>query len=156
MLLALCWASGLAGTAAVLQPLEPGDHVLCIDDLYGGTSRLMRSLGPKIGFTWDATTTADPERFASMMKPGGQTKLIWIETPTNPLLKVTDIAAVTAAVKRRNSTAIVVVDNTFQSAYFQRPLELGVCCLPPLLVITPGSPNALPHRNRTLASGLKP
>lgn len=74
----------------MLQLLQPGDHVLCIDDLYGGTGRLLRHLAPKMGFTWDAADTADPVAFAGHMKagPSKTTKLVWLESPTNPLMKV--------------------------------------------------------------------
>eukprot|EP01147_Barroeca_monosierra_P000360 gene360-3717_t len=119
----LVWASGLAGTQAVLQLLRPNDHVLAIDDLYGGTNRLLRRLGEPMGIMTDFVSTVDPVKFAAAMKP--TTKLVWFETPTNPLLQVTDIKAVVDLVKEKNKDCVVVVDNTFMSAYFQRPLDLG-------------------------------
>ncbi|EDQ84622.1 uncharacterized protein MONBRDRAFT_12618 [Monosiga brevicollis MX1] len=118
---AFVWASGLAGTQAVLQLLKAGDHVLACDDLYGGTNRMLRRIAAPLGLEFDFYPTSDPEAFAAQIKPN--TKLVWIESPTNPLLQVTDIRAVAKLVKAKGCT--LVVDNTFMSAYFQRPLELG-------------------------------
>lgn len=131
----LAFASGLAATTTVLSLLKSGDHIIAGDDLYGGTYRLLE----KVVQNWGITTTyfdidiaangeetsptlADEiEDFETAIQPN--TKLIWIETPTNPLLKIVDIERI-AQIARKNNL-ILVVDNTFASPYFQRPLELG-------------------------------
>ena len=114
------FASGMAATAAVLNLLSAGDHVVVTDDLYGGTYRLFSKVLERYGlqFTYVDMTNADALRAA--IQPN--TKLFWIETPTNPLLKLIDIRAVCAM---RPAGAVVVVDNTFASPYFQQPLALG-------------------------------
>lgn len=117
----LAFASGLAATTTVLSLLKNGDHLIAGDDLYGGTYRLLE----KVVTNWGVTTTYadinDLDAFEAAIQPN--TKLIWIETPTNPLLKIVDIQAL-AAISRKNNL-ILVVDNTFASPYFQRPLTLG-------------------------------
>jgi cystathionine gamma-lyase len=117
----LAFASGLAATTTVLSLLKNGDHLIAGDDLYGGTYRLLE----KVVTNWGVTTTyadiSDLAAFEAAIQP--HTKLIWIETPTNPLLKIVDIQALAAISKKHN--LILVVDNTFASPYFQRPLELG-------------------------------
>jgi cystathionine gamma-lyase len=117
----LAFASGLAATTTVLSLLKNGDHLIAVNDLYGGTYRLLE----KVVTNWGVTTTYvdinDLAAFESAIQPN--TKLIWIETPTNPLLKIVDIQALAAISKKNN--LILVVDNTFASPYFQRPLELG-------------------------------
>jgi cystathionine gamma-lyase len=118
----LCFASGLAATATLLQAFDAGTHVIACDDLYGGTFRLFDKVFRRLGFEF---TYVDPlggaQAVLAAMKPN--TRLVWIETPTNPMLKITDIAAVTAALKGKN--VVVAVDNTFMTPFFQRPLELG-------------------------------
>lgn len=117
----LAFASGLAATTTVLNLLKTGDHIVAGDDLYGGTYRLLEKVVKNWGITTayvDIDSIAD---FETAIQPN--TKLIWIETPTNPLLKIIDIAAL-ANIARKNNI-ILVVDNTFASPYFQRPLELG-------------------------------
>lgn len=120
----LAFASGLAATTTVLSLLKNGDHIVAVDDLYGGTYRLLE----KVVRNWGVTTTYVDinvedvkSSFQNAIQPN--TKLIWIETPTNPLLKIVDIASL-AEIARQNHL-ILVVDNTFVSPYFQRPLELG-------------------------------
>ncbi|MBD2527033.1 cystathionine gamma-synthase [Nostoc sp. FACHB-133] len=117
----LAFASGLAATTTVLSLLKSGDHIVAGDDLYGGTYRLLE----KVVKNWDVITTYvdidDISNFEAAIQP--QTKLIWVETPTNPLLKIIDIAALVKIARQHN--IILVVDNTFASPYFQRPLELG-------------------------------
>ncbi|WP_174250785.1 cystathionine gamma-synthase [Tuwongella immobilis] len=118
----LAFASGLAATTAVLAALlKPGDAVCASADLYGGTFRLLERVFKPWGIATQYTEDAAPEGFAAVMTP--QTKIVWIETPTNPLLQIIDIAAV-AEVAHRNG-AILVVDNTFASPYLQQPLTLG-------------------------------
>lgn len=120
----LAFASGLAATTTVLSLLKNGDHIVAVDDLYGGTYRLLE----KVVRNWGVTTTYVDinvedvkSSFQNAIQPN--TKLIWIETPTNPLLKILDIASL-AEIARQNNL-IFVVDNTFASPYFQRPLEFG-------------------------------
>ncbi len=121
----LCFASGCATATTILHMLDSGDHVVAADDLYGGTYRLFervfrRSSG--LDFTY-VDPAAGPEAFVAALQP--RTKMVWIETPTNPMLKLCDIAGVTAAVKQVRPDVLVVVDNTFMTPYLQRPLELG-------------------------------
>jgi cystathionine beta-lyase/cystathionine gamma-synthase len=118
----LAFASGLAATIATMSLLSPGDHVVAGDDLYGGTYRLFDKVLPRTGgleFTYADTT--DPKAVEEALRPG--TKLLWIETPTNPMLTLSDIAALCALARERG--AMVAVDNTFASPYFQNPLALG-------------------------------
>jgi len=117
------FASGLAAIATTLELLSVGDHIVATDDLYGGTFRLLdkvrkRSAGLDVSFV-DFTDLAAVE---AAIRP--ETKLIWIETPTNPLLRIVDLEAVAALAKRRG--LITVADNTFASPYIQRPLEFGI------------------------------
>lgn len=118
----LCFASGLAAeTTIALALLRAGDHVLCGDDVYGGTYRLFKRVLEDKGISTSFVDTRDPERVAAALRPA--TRLIWLETPTNPLLKLADIAAISAI--GRQHGALTVVDNTFASPACQRPLELG-------------------------------
>lgn len=117
----LAFASGVAATTAVLQLLHPGEHIVAGDDLYGGTYRLLERVYRPWGLHVDYADVTNPAAFAAAIKPN--TRIIWIETPTNPLLKIADIADL--ATMARNVEALLVVDNTFASPYFQRPLELG-------------------------------
>ena len=115
-------ASGLAAVQAVAQLLRPGSHVLVCDDVYGGSGRLFRTLFAHYDIEFefvDMTVSADA--FQGYLKPN--TQMVWLETPTNPLLKIIDIAAVAAAAHAAG--ALVVVDNTFASPIFQSPLALG-------------------------------
>ena len=117
----LAFASGVAATTAVFQLLRPGDHVVAGDDLYGGTYRLLEQVYKPWGVQVDYADSTVPAAFAAALKPN--TRLIWVETPTNPLLKLVDISAV--ADIAHQAGALLTVDNTFASPYFQRPLELG-------------------------------
>ena len=119
---ALALSSGCTGSDVLLHLLEVGDHVVSVDDVYGGTSRLFRTIWSRHGVK---TTFADLTSGTVSDSATPKTRLIWIETPTNPLLKVIDIQAVTAWAKKQNPRPLVVVDNTFASPYFQRPLDLG-------------------------------
>jgi cystathionine gamma-lyase len=118
----LCFASGLAATATLLHLFDAGTHVVACDDLYGGTFRLFDKVFRRLGFEF---SYVDPLGGAAAVEAAikPNTKLVWIETPTNPMLKLTDIAAVAAVCKAKN--IMVAVDNTFMTPYFQRPLELG-------------------------------
>ncbi|MCX7002387.1 MAG: PLP-dependent aspartate aminotransferase family protein [bacterium] len=117
----LTFASGSAATAAVLHLLKPGDHIIAGRDLYGGTYRLLESVYRPYGIDVTYADTYDLAAFQTAFK--ATTRMIWIESPTNPLLRICDIAAIAAETKRHN--ARLVVDNTFLSPYFQRPLALG-------------------------------
>jgi cystathionine gamma-lyase len=117
----LAFASGLAASTAVLAILKPGDEVAAAADLYGGTFRLLERVFKPWGLISRYTDLASPDGFAGILSPA--TKLVWIETPTNPLLQVIDIAAVAELAHRHG--ALLVVDNTFASPYLQRPLEHG-------------------------------
>jgi len=116
------FASGMAATATLLELLESGDHVVAGDDLYGGTFRLfhrVRERSAKLQFSF--ARLEDTDSLRSAMRP--DTRLVWVETPTNPMLKIVDIAA--AAEIAHEHGALLVVDNTFASPMLQRPLELG-------------------------------
>jgi cystathionine gamma-synthase len=118
----LAFASGMAAEDAVLRLLDPGDHVIIPDDAYGGTFRLVSKVLARAGLAWSAVDLTDPVALEAAWRD--ETRLVWVETPTNPLLTVVDIAAVNGAAHERG--ARVVVDNTFATPYLQRPLELGV------------------------------
>ena len=115
------FASGCAAATAVMHLLKQGDHVVAMDDMYGGTFRLFDKVLQHTGLEFSYVDLTDTENFSKAIKPN--TKLVWLETPTNPTLKLTDISAIAKIAKAKN--IIVAVDNTFMSPYFQRPLELG-------------------------------
>ncbi|MGD0475270.1 MAG: cystathionine gamma-synthase [Candidatus Velthaea sp.] len=117
---ASAFASGMAATSAVLNLLSAGDHVVVSDDLYGGTYRLFTKVLARYGLTFSFVDMSDPAAVTAAVR--ANTKLLWIETPTNPLLKLVDIAAIAAL---KPAGTIVAVDNTFASPYFQSPLVLG-------------------------------
>src|SRR6516225_12417571 len=117
----LAFASGLAATMAVLSILRPGDEVVAAADLYGGTYRLLERVFRPWGLVARYTDDASPAGFARLMT--AKTKLVWIETPTNPLLQLLDIAAL--ADLAHKGGALLAVDNTFASPYLQQPLRLG-------------------------------
>jgi cystathionine gamma-synthase len=115
------FASGLAAEDAVFRCLEPGDHVIIGNELYGGTYRLLDQVHSLIGLEFTPVALYDPDTIRAAWRPS--TRMVWIETPSNPQLHVTDIAAVTEMAHRRN--ALVVVDNTFATPYLQRPVAHG-------------------------------
>jgi cystathionine gamma-synthase len=119
----LAYASGLAATQNILYLLEPGDRLLMSDDVYGGTWRLADKVWRRYGIETDTIDLRDLDAVATALSSAKPPRMVWIETPSNPLLKVIDISAVArlAAV----AGAITVVDNTFATPYLQRPLELG-------------------------------
>src|SRR3954468_14745229 len=117
----LAFASGLAATTAVLSLLRPGDEVAAAADLYGGTYRLLERVFKPWGLVTRYTDDPRPEGFARLITPA--TRLVWIETPTHPLLQILDIAALADLAHRVG--ARLAVDNTFASPYLQRPLALG-------------------------------
>jgi len=116
------FASGMAATATLLELLDSGSHVVAMDDLYGGSFRLFERVRRRsAGLDFTFADLSDPKAAAAAIGP--KTRMIWIETPTNPLLKLVDIAAVAEAARGRG--ILVVVDNTFATPWIQRPLELG-------------------------------
>ena len=115
------FASGCAASTTALHLLKAGDHVIASDDMYGGTFRLMDKVIRHNGIEFSYVDLRDVENFKRAIKP--TTKMVWIETPTNPTMKLVDIKATTAVAKAKGIWSIV--DNTFMSPYFQRPLELG-------------------------------
>ncbi|NUN07370.1 MAG: cystathionine gamma-synthase [Bdellovibrio sp.] len=115
------FASGCAATTTVMHLLKGGDHVIAMDDMYGGTFRLFDKILKHDGMDFSFVDLTKVENFEKAIKPN--TKLVWLETPTNPTLKLVDIKRIAAIAKTKG--IIVAVDNTFMSPYFQRPLELG-------------------------------
>ncbi|KAJ7650706.1 Cys/Met metabolism PLP-dependent enzyme-domain-containing protein [Roridomyces roridus] len=121
---ALSVSSGMAALDVILRLLKPGDEVIAGDDLYGGTNRLLTYIRSHGGITVHHVDTTDPSSVLPFLNPS-KTAMVLLESPTNPLLKVADIAAISKDVKERAPDAIVVVDNTMMSPYLQRPLEHG-------------------------------
>jgi len=119
---ARAFSSGLAAVGAVINLLSTGDHVVAVDDLYGGCHRLFeRLLRPQFKLDFSYVDGRDPANFEKAIKPN--TKLFWVETPTNPLLKLADIRAIAEIAHKRN--ILLAVDNTFATPYIQTPLNLG-------------------------------
>ncbi|XP_063351242.1 cystathionine gamma-lyase-like [Pelmatolapia mariae] len=119
----LALASGLAATVTVTHMLKAGDGIVSMDDVYGGTNRYFQRIAAEFGLDVSFADCTKPQLLKAALKPN--TKLVWIETPTNPMMKVVDIKACSDLVHEHNKDIVVVVDNTFMSAYFQRPLALG-------------------------------
>ncbi|MBO9637001.1 MAG: cystathionine gamma-synthase [Siphonobacter aquaeclarae] len=117
----ICYASGLAATDALLKLFKPGDEIVATNDLYGGTYRIFTKVFEGFGLTFRFVDMSDPETVASALTD--KTRMLWLETPTNPLLRLIDIEALTALAKSRG--ILTVVDNTFASPYLQNPLDLG-------------------------------
>lgn len=157
---ALAFASGLAATVALLHLCKAGDHVICTADVYGGTQRYFRRIAaPTYGMTFSFVDTSVPGALAAELAARPATRLVWLETPTNPTLVVSDIAACAAAAKAAG--ALLVADNTFMSPHFQSPLALGAdvvmhsvtkCVgapLPPPLLLHPAPPAPHPPPSHT-------
>ena len=117
----LAFASGLAATDCVLHTLEAGDHVVYADDVYGGTFRIFDKVFQRHGLTFTPCDMTDPRNVEKALRPS--TKLVWVETPTNPTLKLADLAAVSKIARAHGARTIV--DNTFATPFFQRPLAFG-------------------------------
>ena len=117
----LAFSSGVAATDAVIKLLSPGDEVICANDMYGGTYRLFTKVFERFGIIFTYVDTTHTENVANAIS--GKTKLVWLETPTNPLMNITDIAAIAALTKPKN--ILLAVDNTFASPALQNPLDLG-------------------------------
>jgi cystathionine beta-lyase/cystathionine gamma-synthase len=118
---ALSFSSGVAASDAVIRLLLPGDEVIAANDMYGGTFRLFSKIFEKTGIHFHYVNMQDPENIRSLIN--AKTKLIWAETPTNPLMNIVDLAAVASLAKEKN--ILFCVDNTFASPYLQNPLDLG-------------------------------
>jgi len=118
----LAFGSGLAAIDAVLKLLQPGDEVVSTNDLYGGTYRLFTKIYEKFGIKFHFIGMDNANRIENYITPN--TKLIWVETPTNPMMNIIDIVTVSKIAKKNNIT--LAVDNTFATPYLQRPLDLGV------------------------------
>ncbi|GAB4525621.1 MAG: cystathionine gamma-synthase [Anaerolineales bacterium] len=119
----LAFASGLAATDTVLHLFNPGDHILAGNDVYGGAFRLFDKILRRYGLEFSYVDTTDAQNVAAALRP--HTRLVWLETPTNPLLNVTDIAAVAEVVHAHPARPLLAVDNTFATPYLQQPLRLG-------------------------------
>ena len=116
------FASGLAATSTILELLDTGSHVVCMDDVYGGTFRLFERVRRRsAGLDFSFVDLTDPAAFEAAIRP--ETRMVWVETPTNPMLKIVDLQAVSAIAKKHG--LLMVVDNTFASPILQRPLEHG-------------------------------
>ena len=115
------FASGVGATDTIMKLLKTGDHVVCGENVYGGTFRLFDRVLRSFGVTFSFVDTRDPQVIAEAVTPA--TRMIWVETPTNPLMRLTDLRAAADIAKRAN--ALLVVDNTFASPFFQRPLAVG-------------------------------
>ncbi len=119
----LVFASGMAAEDSILRLLKSGDHVLAGNDVYGGTFRLFDKVFTRFGISFDYVDTTDPESVVENIKPN--TRLVWLETPTNPYLRISDIHAIAEVIHTQRNSPLLVVDNTFATPYLQRPLELG-------------------------------
>jgi len=117
----LAFSSGLAATDCVMKLLKPGDEVIAMDDLYGGTYRMFTRIYQDYGIVFHFVDMNDTAKFQSLIND--KTKLVWVETPTNPLMKLADIEAIAKITKEKN--VLFAVDNTFATPYLQRPLDLG-------------------------------
>ena len=115
------FASGLAGSDMLMHMLETGDHVVVSDDVYGGSFRLFDKVFRRHGLNFSFVDLSKPEAFEAALTP--KTRMVWVESPTNPMLKLVDLARIAEVAKRRN--VLSVADNTFMTPYFQRPLDLG-------------------------------
>lgn len=117
----LAFASGMAAIDAIVHLLQPGDHIVCCDDVYGGTYRILERVYKKMGIHSTFVDMSDLKKTEQAFT--NKTKLVWMESPTNPLLKIFDIIEITKLAKSHN--ALSIVDNTFMSPYFQQPMTLG-------------------------------
>lgn len=135
------FSCGMAGITTIMKLFSPNDHIILSNDLYGGTYRICEEIYKNYGLEFDYIDTSDLEKFKAAIK--SSTKAVFIETPTNPMMKVTDIKKVTEICKEKN--IISIIDNTFLTPYFQRPLELGAD------IVTHSATKYLGGHNDTLA-----
>lgn len=117
----LAFGSGLAAIDCIIKTLQPGDEVVSTNDLYGGTYRLFRKIFEPLGIKFHFVAMAETDSISALVNDN--TKMIWVETPTNPMMNINDIEGISKLAKKHN--ALLVVDNTFATPYLQRPLELG-------------------------------
>lgn len=117
------FSSGLSAIDCVLKMLNPGDEVIAGDDLYGGSYRMFTKLFQKYGLKFQFVDMNSVDNVSNVLSES--TKLVWLETPTNPLMKIADIEEIAKVVKSKNSNILVAVDNTFATPYLQQPLDLG-------------------------------
>lgn len=117
----ICFSSGVASVDALIKSLDPGDHIISGNDLYGGTYRLFRQTFERYGYSFSFVDMTDLANVEAAIRPN--TRLIWLETPTNPLMRIADLRALSQLASNRS--ILVAVDNTFATPYLQRPLELG-------------------------------
>lgn len=141
---AMAFSTGMAAISALMELFSPGDHIIASDDLYGGSHRLFSHISTKNGLKFDFVNTSDIREIESRVNQN--TKAVFVETPTNPMMQVTDIAAVAQLTKARR--LLLIVDNTFLTPYFQRPLELGAD------IVTHSGTKYLGGHNDTLAGFL--
>lgn len=118
---AMAFSTGMAAISALMELFRPGDHIIASDDLYGGSHRLFSHISGKNGLSFDYADTSDTAKVAALIK--AETRAVFVETPTNPMMKVTDLAAVSELCKKHG--LLLIVDNTFLTPYFQKPLDLG-------------------------------
>jgi cystathionine gamma-synthase len=121
---AIAFSSGLAVAAAVVQGLEPGDHILAPDDVYWGLRKVIGEIFAHAGLETDYVDMTQPETVRAALRPN--TRLIWVETPSNPLMRVTDLAAISAIAREHGPKAITVCDGTFATPVLQHPLDCGI------------------------------
>jgi len=121
---ALCFASGLAVSTAVIQGMEPGDHILAPDDVYWGLRKVIGEVFAKAEIATTYVDMSDPEAARAALRP--ETRLIWVETPSNPLMKITDLAAIAGIARASGPNVMTICDGTFATPILQRPLELGI------------------------------
>lgn len=119
----VCFGSGLAAVDAIIKLLQPGDEVVSTNDLYGGTYRIFTKVFERYGIKFHFTNLSNAEDIKTFLNKN--TKMVWIETPTNPMLNIVDIEAVSSIAHKHNSDIKVVVDNTFATPYLQQPMDLG-------------------------------
>jgi len=117
------FSSGLSAIDCVLKMLNPGDEIIAGDDLYGGTYRMFTKMFEKYGLKFHFVNMENPSNIEPIINKN--TKLIWLETPTNPLMKIADIQAISTLIKAKDKSILVAVDNTFATPYLQLPLDLG-------------------------------
>ena len=120
---AFAFASGMSAIDTVLRLLSPGDHVLAVNDLYGGTYRLFEHVYAQYGLSYTYAPGDDASSFLANLKPN--TRLVWLESPTNPMLSLCDIEAISHSARAAGARPMVCVDSTFATPYLQRPLALG-------------------------------
>lgn len=116
------FSSGSAAADALMHLFDQGDHIICSDDVYGGTFRLFDKVFKRQGLSFSFVDLTDPGKLESALRP--ETKAVWIETPTNPMMKLIDLARIAETARRRS--LISICDNTFMTPYFQKPLEFGI------------------------------